>query len=160
MTKFTLDYPSIKALSKLVNKENLAEIEVGNGDDYVRITRTLAGNVVATAPAVAPVPAPVPADIPTPQVTTPVETKSEGAEEKDIAGAVKSIVGTVYMAPSPDADVFIKVGDSVKKGDTLLIVEAMKVMNPITAPADGTVKEILVSDSQPVEFDQPLVVLS
>ena len=161
MTKFTLDYPSIKALSKLVNKENLAEIEVGNGDDYVRITRTLAGNVVASAPAVAPAPTPVPADIPTPQVTTPVETKSDDGQEKEIAGAVKSpIVGTVYMAPSPDADVFIKVGDTVKKGDTLLIVEAMKVMNPITAPADGTVKEILVSDSQPVEFDQPLVVLS
>ena len=161
MTKFTLDYPSIKSLSKLVNKENLAEIEVGNGEDYVRITKTLAGNVVASAPAVAPTPAPIPADIPTPQVTTPVETKSEDAGEKDIAGAVKSpIVGTVYMAPSPDADVFIKVGDTVKKGDTLLIVEAMKVMNPITAPTDGTVKEILVSDGQPVEFDQPLVVLS
>ena len=69
------------------------------------------------------------------------------------------MVGTVYMAPEPGSPNFIKVGDSVKEGDTLLIVEAMKVMNPITADTAGTIKQILVENAQPVEFDQPLVVI-
>lgn len=78
----------------------------------------------------------------------------------DHAGALKSpMVGTVYLAAEPGADPFVKVGDSVKQGDTLLIVEAMKVMNPITADKAGTVKAILVDNAQPVEFDQPLVVI-
>ena len=69
------------------------------------------------------------------------------------------MVGTAYLQPEPGADPFIKVGDKVKAGDTLLIVEAMKVMNPITAPAAGTVKQILIENAQPVEYDQPLVVV-
>jgi acetyl-CoA carboxylase biotin carboxyl carrier protein len=69
------------------------------------------------------------------------------------------MVGTAFLSPQPGADPFIKVGDAVKAGDTLLIVEAMKVMNPITAPEGGIVKKLLVSDGQPVEFDQPLVVI-
>ena len=69
------------------------------------------------------------------------------------------MVGTAYLHPEPGADAFIKVGDKVKAGQTLLIIEAMKVMNPITAPAAGTVRQMLVSDGQPVEFDQPLVVV-
>jgi acetyl-CoA carboxylase biotin carboxyl carrier protein len=78
----------------------------------------------------------------------------------DHADALKSpMVGTVYLAAEPGAANFVKVGDSVKKGDTLLIVEAMKVMNPIAADKDGTVKAILVDNAQPVEFDQPLVVI-
>ncbi|MGB1361217.1 MAG: acetyl-CoA carboxylase biotin carboxyl carrier protein [Alphaproteobacteria bacterium] len=154
--KFDLDQATIKSLAKLINKENLAEIEVGNGDDYIRVTRTVAGNVVASAPA------PAPAPVATPQVTTPVtapaENKVSGGDNPD---AVKSpIVGTAYLAPSPDAEPFITVGKSVKKGDTLIIVEAMKVMNPITATKDGTVSEILVGDGEPVEFEQPLVIVS
>ena len=70
------------------------------------------------------------------------------------------MVGTAYLHPEPGADPFIKVGDKVKAGQTLLIVEAMKVMNPIAAPADGTVKQILIENAQPVEFDQPLVVIA
>jgi acetyl-CoA carboxylase biotin carboxyl carrier protein len=69
------------------------------------------------------------------------------------------MVGTAFLSPQPGADPFVKVGDAVKSGDTLLIVEAMKVMNPITAPEGGIVKKLLVSDGQPVEFDQPLVVI-
>ncbi|OYX09021.1 MAG: hypothetical protein B7Z08_06900 [Sphingomonadales bacterium 32-68-7] len=70
------------------------------------------------------------------------------------------MVGTAYLTPDPDTDPFIRVGDTVKAGDTLLIVEAMKVMNPITAPSAGTVKEILIGHAQPVEYDQPLVVIA
>ena len=69
------------------------------------------------------------------------------------------MVGTAYLFPEPGADPFVKVGDSVKAGDTLLIVEAMKVMNPITAPNDGTIKQLLIDNGQPVEYDQPLVVI-
>jgi acetyl-CoA carboxylase biotin carboxyl carrier protein len=84
-----------------------------------------------------------------------------GGESEEVAGhTVKSpMVGTAYLSPQPGAKPFIEVGDAVKAGDTLLIVEAMKVMNPITAPEGGLVKKLLVSDGQPVEFDQPLVVI-
>jgi acetyl-CoA carboxylase biotin carboxyl carrier protein len=77
-----------------------------------------------------------------------------------MAGALKSpMVGTAYLAPEPGAPDFVKVGDSVKEGDTLVIVEAMKVMNPIAADKSGTVKAILIENAQPVEFDQPLVII-
>jgi len=154
--KLELDYSTIKSLSKLINKENLAEIEVGNGENYVRIIRKLPENVIASSPASS-----VQAVQP---VQSPVQEKTEipiFVSQKDNVNAVKSpIVGTAYLAPSPDADNFVKVGQSVKKGDILIIVEAMKVMNPITATKDGKVEEILVSDAEPVEFDQSLVIVS
>ena len=79
----------------------------------------------------------------------------------DLANAIRSpMVGTVYLHPEPGADPFVKIGDKVKAGDTLLIVEAMKVMNPIAATKDGTVQQILVENAQPVEYDQPLVVIA
>ncbi len=156
--KLELDYSTIKSLSKLVNKENLAEIEVGNGENYVRIIRKLPENVVASSSPASSVQAVQPA----PQA--PVQEKAEvpvPVSHQDNANAVKSpIVGTAYLAPSPDAENFVKIGQSVKKGDTLIIVEAMKVMNPITAKKDGKVEEILVGDGEPVEFDQPLIILS
>ena len=159
MTKFEFDQTSIRRLATLLNKENLAEIEVGDGDSFVRITRTVAQQVVASAPAPAPVVS-APASVAPPVVVDKGESPPE-ADTVDIKNAVKSpIVGTAYLAPSPDADVFINVGSTVKKGDTLLIVEAMKVMNPIVAPREGTVSSILVENADPVEFDQPLVVLS
>ncbi len=156
--KLELDYSTIKSLSKLVNKENLAEIEVGNGENYVRIIRKLPENVVTSSPPASSVQAVQPAPQP------PVQEKAEvpvSVSHQDNVNAVKSpIVGTAYLAPSPDADNFVKIGQSVKKGDTLIIVEAMKVMNPITAKKDGKVEEILVGDGEPVEFDQPLIILS
>jgi acetyl-CoA carboxylase biotin carboxyl carrier protein len=84
-----------------------------------------------------------------------------GAEAEEVAGhTVKSpMVGTAYLSPEPNAKPFVEPGDTVKAGDTLLIVEAMKVMNPITAPEGGVIKKLLVADGQPVEFDQPLVVI-
>lgn len=154
--KLELDYSTIKSLSKLVNKENLAEIEVGNGENYVRIIRKLPENVVASSP-VSSFQAVQPAQPPVPEkAEAPVSVS-----QQDNVNAVKSpIVGTAYLSSSPDADNFVKVGQSVKKGDTLIIVEAMKVMNPITAKKDGKIEEILVGDGEPVEFDQPLVILS
>lgn len=154
--KLELDYSTIKSLSKLVNKENLAEIEVGNGENYVRIIRKLPENVIASSP-VSSFQAVQPAQPPVPEkAEAPVSVS-----QQDNVNAVKSpIVGTAYLSSSPDADNFVKVGQSVKKGDTLIIVEAMKVMNPITAKKDGKIEEILVGDGEPVEFDQPLVILS
>ncbi len=160
MTKFELDQVAIRRLATLLNKENLAEIEVGDGDAFVRITRTVAGQVLPAQSGMQMAPVPTPASAPAspapPSATPP--PKTDTIDSKD---AVKSpIVGTAYLAPSPDADAFISVGSTVKKGDTLLIVEAMKVMNPIVAPRDGKVTGILVENADPVEFDQPLVVLS
>lgn len=160
MTKFELDQTSIRRLASLANKENLAEIEVGCGDDFVRITRTHAGTTVAHAPMVVPsapvaspvVPTSVAGDTPTPSQAHTGDTNHDDA--------VKSpIVGTAYLSASPDSDPFVSVGTSVSKGDTLLIVEAMKVMNPIVAPQSGTVTAVLVDNAEPVEFDQPLVVI-
>jgi len=92
----------------------------------------------------------------------PMHAKEDlGAQEDEVAGnTVKSpMVGTAYMSPEPGAKAFIEVGQAVKAGDTLCIVEAMKVMNPITAPEGGVIKKIMVADAQPVEFDQPLVII-
>ena len=149
MSKIDIDLSTLKKLANLLNKENLAEIELGQGEDFIRITRTVAGTTVAHAPA----PSQAPTAVPVAATSEPVKPVHDDA--------VKSpIVGTAYLSPSPDANPFVSVGDKVKKGDTIIIIEAMKVMNPIVAPKDGTVTEILVSDSQPVEFEQPLIVIT
>ncbi|RJX71127.1 acetyl-CoA carboxylase biotin carboxyl carrier protein [Tsuneonella suprasediminis] len=146
-----VDTTLVRELAELLAETGLTEIEVEDGDRKVRVAR---GGVAAIA---APVAAPVaaPAAAPAAPAAAPAE---EAAAE--IAGALKSpMVGTVYLSSEPGAAPFVKVGDSVKQGDTLLIVEAMKVMNPITADKAGTIKAILVDNAQPVEFDQPLVVI-
>ena len=145
MSKIDIDLSILKKLANLLNKDNLAEIELGQGEDFIRITRT----VVASTPSQAPMAQPVAVH------STPEPVKPANDD------AIKSpIVGTAYLSPSPDADPFVSVGDKVKKGDTIIIIEAMKVMNPIVAPKDGTITEILVSDSHPVEFEQPLIVIT
>jgi len=107
--------------------------------------------------ATAPAPAPVAAAPAAPAESAAAATPGDAAAHP---GAVKSpMVGTVYLAPEPDAPLFAKEGDQVKKGQTLFIVEAMKVMNPITAPADGKLTRILVDNAQPIEFDQPLAII-
>ena len=143
-----VDTKLVRQLAEMLAETGLTEIEVEDGDRKIRVSR---GGVVA-APvihAAAPVAAPA-ASAPAPE-----------APAVDTANAVRSpMVGTAYIYPEPGADAFVKVGDKVKAGDTLLIVEAMKVMNPITAPAAGTVQQILVENAQPVEYDQPLVVVA
>ena len=148
-----VDTRLVRELAEMLGETGLTEIEVEDGDRKIKVSR--GGGVAVAAPAPVPMMAP-PAAAP---AAAPV-AESEATPAADTADALKSpMVGTVYLAPDPEADNFIAVGDSVKKGDTLLIVEAMKVMNPIPADRDGTVKAILVDNAQPVEFDQPLVVI-
>ena len=150
-----VDTKLVRELAELLNETGLTEIEVEDDDRKIRVAR--GGGVVAAAapaPVAAPAPAPVTA---VPDAAAPAAEESASA---DHANALKSpMVGTAYLAPEPGASDFVSVGDSVKEGDTLLIVEAMKVMNPITADKSGTIKAILVENAQPVEFDQPLVVI-
>ena len=154
-TGMSVDSKLVRELAELLGETGLTEIEVEDGTRRVRVSR--GGTVASAAPAVvSAAPAPAPAAAPAPS-----ETPAQEAPVAESANAVKSpMVGTAYLAPDPESSNFVNVGDAVKKGDTLLIVEAMKVMNPITAPADGTVQQLLVGNGEPVEFDQPLVVVA
>ncbi|BDW82107.1 acetyl-CoA carboxylase, biotin carboxyl carrier protein [Erythrobacter sp. Dej080120_24] len=146
-----IDTALVRELAELLNETGLTEIEVEDDDRKIRVSR--GGGVMAAAPMMA---APAPA-APAPAAAAPAP---EAPATDTHADALKSpMVGTAYLAPEPGAANFIKVGDSVAQGDTLLIVEAMKVMNPITADKAGTIKAILVENAQPVEYDQPLVVI-
>ncbi len=147
-----VDTSLVRELAELLNETGLTEIEVEDDDRKIRVAR---GGGVAAAP-VAAAPAPAPA----PVATAPAPAAAEPAGDSHEGAMLSPMVGTVYLAPEPGADNFVKVGDSVKEGDTLLIVEAMKVMNPIPADKSGTIKAILVENGQPVEFDQPLVVIA
>ncbi|MCK0128746.1 acetyl-CoA carboxylase biotin carboxyl carrier protein [Erythrobacter sp. F6033] len=147
-----IDSALVRELAELLNETGLTEIEVEDDDRKIRVAR---GGVVA-APMAAPAPV-APAAAPAPAAAAPAPEAPAAADNAD---AMKSpMVGTVYLAPEPEAPNFVKVGDKVSEGDTILIVEAMKVMNPITADKSGTIKSILVDNAQPVEFDQPLVVI-
>ena len=146
------DTALVKALADILDEAGLAELEYDTADLSVRLSRVSSAAPVAPVAAVA-APAAAPA-------TAPAAPAADSADAASHPGAVTSpMVGTVYVAPEPDAPSFIEVGGTVKKGQTLLIVEAMKVMNPITAPADGTVKQIFVQNAQPVEFGEVLVVI-
>ena len=149
-----IDPTLVRELAELLTENQLTEIEVEDGDRRIKVARTPA--TVIGAPAAMPAAA-------APALSAPPMQGHEdiGAPQEELAGkAVKSpMVGTAFMSPEPGAAPFVSVGDSVKPGDTLLIVEAMKVMNPITAPEGGVIKKIMVADAQPVEFDQPLVIL-
>ncbi len=142
-----VDIKLVRQLAELLDETKLSEIEVEDGGRKIRVART----VVAAAPvAIAQAPAAIAAVASAP-AATPVA---------DHPGTVKSpMVGTVYLSPNPEASPFVSVGGTVNEGDTLLIIEAMKVMNPIVAPRGGKVISILVGSGQPVEFDQPLVVV-
>jgi len=148
MPKLQVDKTLIRELSELLDETKLTEIEVSEGNRSVRVSR--ASTAAAPAPIAAPAPAAAPA----------ATDAAAAAEPADEAGAVRSpMVGTVYLAPEPGAPPFVKVGDSVAVGETLLIIEAMKVMNQIPAPHAGTVTKILVADAQPAEYGDILVVI-
>ena len=150
------DTALVKALADILDEAGLAELEYETADLSVRLSRVSGAAPVAPVAAVA-AQAAAPAAAPAAPAAAPAADSADAASHP---GAVTSpMVGTVYVAPEPDAPSFIEVGGTVKKGQTLLIVEAMKVMNPITAPTDGTVKQIFVKNAQPVEFGEVLVVI-
>ncbi len=139
MAKTMIDSDAIRELAQLLEETGLSEVELRDGNRMIRVAR---GGVVHAAP-------------------PPAQSASAPPEDEEIeAGAVTSpMVGTIYLAPSPGEPPFIAVGAAVAEGDTLFIVEAMKVMNPILAERAGTVKRILATDAQPVEFGEVLAVL-
>jgi len=140
----TIDGDLVRALAALLDETGLTEIEYAIGERRIRVVRGAlsAPSVTVAMPAAAPA------------------APAAAAIAVEVPGAVKSpMVGTAYLSPQPEAPPFIKVGDSVREGQTLLIIEAMKVMNQIPAPRAGRVSQILVADGTPVEFGQALVVL-
>ena len=151
-----IDTDLVRQLAELLNSGDLSEIEVQDGERRIVVKRQLAAAYVsAPAPASLPAAAP-PASAPPAPLTAAQEDVAAAAHP----GAVKSpMVGTVYLSGEPGAPPFVTVGQQVRAGETLVIVEAMKVMNPITAPKAGSVRQILVVDAQPVEYDQPLVIV-
>lgn len=141
----------VRQLAELLDETQLSEIEVQDGDRRIRVARTLSVSAAAPVPTVS-----APAATPAAAAPAPIADPAGG----DHPGTVKSpMVGTVYLAADPESASFVTVGDTVAAGATLLIVEAMKVMNSIAAPRAGTVKAVLVENGQPVEYDQPLVIV-
>ena len=143
-----VDTDLVRELAAMLNDTGLSEIEVEDGERKIRVSRnmTAVSAPMMAAPAAPPAAAAAPAAPSAPAIA---------------ANAMKSpMVGTAYLAPEPDAPPFVSVGQQVNVGDTVLIIEAMKVMNPIVAATSGTVTEILVESGQPVEFDQPLLVIA
>ena len=144
-----IDAKLVSELAQLLTDNELSEIEVADGDRRIKVRRGFAPVMAAENARAAAAPA---ATSVSPPAAAPLEVVT--------GETIKSpMVGTAFLSPEPGAAPFIKVGDAVKAGDTLLIIEAMKVMNPITAPQGGVIKTILIADAHPVEFDQPLVVL-
>lgn len=152
-----IDTRLVRRLAAILKDTGLSEIEVEKGDLKIRVARELtvaAGPApVAYAPASAPAPAYMQADPGAPPAATPPTAEPKGEQ------VTSPMVGTVYLQAQPGSPQFVRPGDKVTEGQTLLIIEAMKTMNPIPAPRAGTVLEILVGDAQPVEFGAPLVIL-
>lgn len=141
----------VRQLAEILDDTSLSEIEYEIGDLKIRVARQLT-EVAATAPVVS---APS-----TPATTSQIPAESASADPTTHPGAVKApMVGVAYLAADPDTPPYVKVGDTVKEGQTLMLIEAMKTFNPVRAPKPGTVSDILVSDGQPIEFDQPLVII-
>ena len=150
-----MDIRKVKKLIELLDESGIAEIEINEGEESVRISRYPTGAAMPMQQYAAPMPAPVAA-----APAAAVETEIAAVECAIIGHSVNApMVGTFYMAASPGAPDFCKVGDSVNEGDTVCIIEAMKILNQIEADKSGVVKAILVENAQPVEFGQPLIVI-
>ena len=149
-----MDLRKLKKLIDLVEESGIAEIEVTEGEEKVRITRASAAQPVFAAPAaIAPVAA-------APVAAAPAPAVSAAPAVRDLSNAQKSpMVGTFYRAPGPNAPAFVEIGQQVKAGDTLCIIEAMKLMNEIEAEKSGVIKEILVDNGTPVEYGEPLFII-
>ena len=152
-----MDIRKVKKLIELLDESGIAEIEISEGEDSVRISRHPQGVMAAAPLSAAPVVAAPPA-VATPAVPVPAPAAPAEAEEEGQA-VTAPMVGTFYSAPSPGAPPFVQVGDRVNEGDTLCIVEAMKMMNPIEAEVTGIIKSIRVQNGEPVEYGQILFVV-
>jgi len=153
--KFVIDGESVRGLAKLLEETGLTEIEYQLGTHRIRVVRAGMQATVAHS-----VPAPAPPPSPPAAPSSPIELIASSDTIAPQGEPLTSpMVGTAYLSSGPGAAPFCKVGDMVKKGDTLVIIEAMKVMNPIRAPRDGKILEICVSDAKPVEFGEPLIIL-
>ncbi len=142
-----VDTALVRELAEMLSDTGLTEIEVEDGERKIRVSRNMVGSSAA------------PVQYAAPLVPTAAAPVAEAAPVAAVNALKSPMVGTAYLAPEPGAAPFVSVGDKVSVGDTLLIVEAMKVMNPIIATQGGTVKAVLVESGQPVEFDQPLMVI-
>ncbi|MCT8469480.1 acetyl-CoA carboxylase biotin carboxyl carrier protein [Chromohalobacter canadensis] len=154
-----MDIRKVKKLIELLEESNISEIEIQEGEESVRISRHTGGfsaPPAAQAPAPAAAPAPAPA---APSVAAAPEAEAAPAQPSGHP-VTSPMVGTFYRSPAPGAKAFVEVGQSVKKGETVCIVEAMKMMNQIEADQDGVIEAIMVEDGEPVEFDQPMVIIS
>ncbi|MEM7121837.1 MAG: acetyl-CoA carboxylase biotin carboxyl carrier protein [Pseudomonadota bacterium] len=150
-SNFKVDAEAIRELAHLLDETGLSEIEIEDTGRRLRVARGMTSVPVAAAPASAPAA----------QSSEAAAPAAPAAGDAELAGAVASpMVGTAYLAPEPGAAPFVKAGDSVAEGDTLLIIEAMKVMNPIRAPHSGTVERVLIENGSPIEYGQPLIVLA
>ncbi|EWM53264.1 acetyl-CoA carboxylase biotin carboxyl carrier protein [Ruminococcus flavefaciens] len=148
-----IDLETIEKLADIINKKELSELTIASGENTI----TLKGKKC-----IPPMPVPaaaVPAHTSAPAESTLSESEASMAEEVSGKIVKSPIVGTFYSAPSPDKPPFVKTGDEVKRGDVIMIIESMKLMNEIQSEYDGTVEQILVSDGQAVEFDQPIMVI-
>lgn len=160
-----MDIRKVKKLIELLEESNISEIEIQEGEESVRISRHPHGTPSQPMPMAMQQPqwqpqwgAPAPAHAPAP---APAEAAESQAPAQPAGHAVTSpMVGTFYRAPAPGSKPFVEVGQSVKKGETICIVEAMKMMNQIESDKDGTIEAILVEDGEPVEFDQPMLIIS
>lgn len=160
-----MDLRKIKKLIDLLEESNLAEIEIKEGEESVRLARVPAGGYAVAAPMQAPAPVhhAEPARPAAPAAPASISAEAVGKSTKDVPDGhtVRSpMVGTYYASPAPDKPAFVKVGQVVKAGETLGIIEAMKMFNPIEADVSGTVRAILVENGQPIEFDEPMFVIS
>lgn len=156
-----IDPKLIRQLADILNDTELTEIEVAQGELHIRVARELPAPVYTQAAPVAAAPAPVAAASAPPAAVAAAAPAGDAVPAAaKAANAVNSpMVGTVYLRPDPSADNFVKPGQSVKEGDTILLIEAMKTFNPITAPRAGKIGELLVGDAQPVEYGEPLFTL-
>lgn len=149
-----MDIRKVKKLIELLDESGIAEIEITEGEESVRISRYAPGIAVAPAQIATAAPAAIPAAAPLVAPAAPTEVEEDGYE------VTAPMVGTFYAASSPDSAPFVQVGDRINNGDTLCIIEAMKMMNQIEADKSGTITAILVEDGEAVEFDQPLVTIA
>ena len=154
MAKIHIDDALIRHLAELLNETGLTEIEVGTGRERLRVSRALSTSLPSLMS---------PQTLAGSQPPSSAEVPENTAVQEVLASRGMPIkapmVGTVYVAPEPEAKPFVSVGGTVQKGDTLFIIEAMKTMNPVTAPSDGVVQEILVENGNPVEYDEILALI-